>query len=178
MAYMLKTVARLTGATVRQLIHWDRTGLVQPSIAPARGKGSRRVYSFRDVLSIKMAVRLRQEGISLQKVRRCVKYLREHQPEIEQPLATLNLVTDGAGVFLLSHDPGRACHHRTVVDTLAGGQLLFMVPIGRIACEAERDAARLFPGDPRELHASGDVSAVRKNTQRKVRSLRKGIRAG
>ncbi|MER3417338.1 MAG: hypothetical protein C4297_14180 [Gemmataceae bacterium] len=144
MAYMLQTVARVTGATVKQLIHWDETGLVRPSIAQAHGKGTRRLYSFLDVLAIKTAVMLRREGISLQKIRRCLKYLREHQPEVEHPLATLHLVTDGSTVFLLSDDPGKACQDRKVIDTLAGGQLLFMVPIGRFACEARREMARYY----------------------------------
>lgn len=177
MAYMLETVARITGATVKQLIHWDLTGLVRPSIAHAHGKGSRRVYSFLDVLAIKTAVTLRREGISLQKVRRCLKYLHEHRPEVEQPLASLNLVTDGVSMFLLTHDMNRACHDRKVVDTLAGGQLLLMVPIGRIACETQREVARLVPETSYEFPSSA-VPAARKNPQRKVRLPRKGVRAG
>jgi DNA-binding transcriptional MerR regulator len=178
MAYMLETVARVTGATIKQLIHWDRTGLVQPTIAQAHGKGSRRVYSFLDVLAIKTAVTLRREGISLQKVRRCLKYLREHQPEVAQPLAGLNLVTDGVTVFLLSHDPGRACQDRQVIDTLAGGQLLLMVPIGRIACEVQREVARLIPDFLPEIPSSAVIPAARKKTQRARPTLRKGVRAG
>jgi DNA-binding transcriptional MerR regulator len=177
MAYMLENVSRITGATIKQLIHWDLTGLIGPSVAQAHGKGSRRVYSFVDVLAIKTAVMLRREGISLQKVRRCLKYLQAHQPEVEQPLASLNLVTDGVSVFLLSHDPRRACESRQVVDTLAGGQLLFMVPIGRIACEAQREVARLAPEIAHEFPASAPPAA-RKSTQRRVRSPRKGLRAG
>lgn len=179
MAYMLETAARASGATTKQLIHWDLTGLVTPSIAQAHGKGSRRVYSFLDVLAIKMAVNLRREGISLPKVRRCLKYLREHRPEVEHPLASLNLLTDGVSVFLLSHDPREACGDRKVVDTLAGGQMLFMVPIGRIACEAQREVARLVPETANELTQTGAVlAAVPRHTQRRVRSLRKGVRAG
>ncbi len=180
MGYMLETVARLTGATIKQLIHWDRTTLVQPSIAQAHGKGSRRIYSALDVLAIRTAVTLRREGISLQKVRRCLRYLQEHQPEVEQPLASLNLVTDGVGVFLLSHNPGEACRDRRVVDTLAGGQLLFMVPIGRLACEVQREVARLVPDHLPRFETPGELRPGKKHTQsqRTVRSLRKGVRAG
>jgi DNA-binding transcriptional MerR regulator len=178
MAYMLETVARITGATIKQLIHWDLSGLVQPSVVPAHGKGSRRVYSFLDILAIKTAVTLRREGISLQKIRRCLKYLREHQPEVQQPLASLNLVTDGVSVFRLSHDPKSAWQDRKVVDTLAGGQLVWMVPIGRIACEAQREAARLVPESTVEIPPSVAGIGLRKRTQRKDGSLRKGVRAG
>jgi len=173
MAYMLETVSRVTGATIKQLIHWDRSGLIQPSVAQASGKGSRRLYSFIDVLAIKTAVTLRREGISLGKVKRCLKYLREHQPEVQQPLATMNLVTDGASVFLMSDNPGRACQDRKIIDTLAGGQLLFMVPIGRIACEARREMARVAP----EALTEG-LGTDSPNTQRRVRAARKGLRAG
>ncbi len=178
MAYMLETVARVTGASVKQLIHWDLSGLVSPSIAAAHGKGTRRVYSFLDILAIKTAVTLRREGISLQKVRRCIRYLRDHQPEVEQPLAGLNLVTDGASVFLLSQDPREAWRDRQIVDTLAGGQMLLMVPIGRLACEAQRDVARIATDFASEIHASSAFPTARKDTQRNVRSARKGVRAG
>ena len=175
MAYMLDTVARVTGATVKQLIHWDAIGLVRPSIAAARGKGTRRVYSFLDVLAIKTAVTLRREGVSLQKIRRCLKFLRDHQPEVERPLATLNLVTDGTSVFLISDDPGEAVHDRRIVDTLAGGQLLFMVPIGRLACEAQREVARLLPDAAPDLAAAS--APTRKRSPRKGHSSRRGRRA-
>ncbi|MCS7016409.1 MAG: MerR family transcriptional regulator, partial [Gemmatales bacterium] len=85
--FLLDTVARVTGATVKQLIHWDRTDLIRPSIARARGKGTRRVYSFWDVLAIRTAVMLRREGISLQKIRQCLRYLRKVYPQWPQPLA-------------------------------------------------------------------------------------------
>jgi len=178
MAYMLDTVAKLTGATVKQLIHWDQTQLVRPSIASARGKGSRRVYSFLDVLAIKTAVMLRREGISLQKIRRCLRYLREHQPEVEQPFASLNMLTDGVSVFMLSNDPGMAVADRKVIDTLAGGQMLLMVPIGRLACEVKREAARLTPDFSASYPADAPQRSVGKGSQRAVRSVRKGVRTG
>lgn len=178
MAYMLDTVAKLTGATVKQLIHWDRTELVRPSIALAHGKGSRRVYSFLDVLAIKTAVMLRREGISLQKIRRCLRYLSDHQPEVEQPFASLNMVTDGASVFMLTEDPGEAIADRKVVDTLAGGQMLLMVPIGRLACEVKREAARLMPTYSMTAATAPPARGGRKDTQRAVRSVRKGVRTG
>ena len=178
MAYMLENVARITGASIKQLIHWDLTGLVSPSVAHAHGKGTRRVYAYLDVLGIKTAVMLRREGISLQKIRRTLKYLRAHQPEVEQPLASLNLVTDGVSVFLLSNNPRAAWTDRKVVDTLAGGQLLFMVPIGRIACETQRDVARLAPDAIHEFPASVATQAARKTTQRRVRPPRRRLRAG
>jgi DNA-binding transcriptional MerR regulator len=177
MAYMLESVARITGATVKQLIHWDLTGLLRPSVAQASGRGSRRVYSFLDVLAIKTAVMLRHEGVRLEKVRRCMRYLNAHRREVEQPQASQFLVTDGVQLFVLSEDLGEASRYRYVSDTLASGQLLFLIPIGRIACEARRDVARFAPDVPTELPAA-TPPGVRQQTQRKVRLPRKGLRAG
>jgi DNA-binding transcriptional MerR regulator len=173
--FMLDMVARLTGATVKQLIHWDRTGLVQPSIARAQGKGSRRVYSFLDVVAIKTAVALRREGISLQKIRRCVRYLREMYPHLEQPLANLHLLTDGHSVFLLTSDTTQACQNRKVIDTLASGQMLFMVPIGRLACEVQREVARLIPEPNQDIFPAFSRQA---DPAQQVRAPRKGVRVG
>jgi len=176
--FMLDTVARLTGATVKQLIHWDRTELVRPSIARAHGRGSRRIYSFLDVLAIKTAVTLRREGISLQKIRRCVRYLREVYPQLEQPLANLNLLTDGQSVFLLTSDPTEACQNRKVIDTLAGGQMLFLVPIGRLACEVQREVARLAPEEAMDIIPAFAAGQRLNYPAQRVRAPRKGVRVG
>ncbi|GBD37479.1 putative HTH-type transcriptional regulator [bacterium HR36] len=176
--FMLDMVARLTGATVKQLIHWDRTGLIRPSIAQAHGKGSRRVYSFLDVIAVKTAVTLRREGISLQKIRRCLRYLREMYPQLEQPLANLNLLTDGQSVFLLTSDPTTACQNRKVIDTLAGGQLVFLVPIGRLACEVQREVARLLPEPPLDILPAFARQNRQADPAQRVRAPRKGVRVG
>ncbi|MCS7168238.1 MAG: MerR family transcriptional regulator [Gemmatales bacterium] len=176
--FLLDTVARVTGATVKQLIHWDRTNLIRPSIARARGKGTRRVYSFLDILAIKTAVMLRREGISLQKIRQCLRYLREVYPQCEQPLANLNLLTDGHSVFLLTSDPTSACRDRKVVDTLAGGQMLFLVPIGRLACEVQREVARLHPEEVSNLFYAGDTGKQSADPAQRVRTSREGLREG
>ena len=178
MAYMVEMVAKLTGATLKQLIHWDKTQLISPSISSAKGKGSRRIYSFMDVLAIKTAVMLRREGVSLQKVRRCLKYLRDHHTRNDAaPLATMHLLTDGASIFMLSENPGEACQSRHVVDTLAGGQMLLMVPIGRLASEVQREAARLDPDSMPAIELAQPTGPDKKH-QREGRSTRKGVRAG
>jgi len=176
--FMVDTVARLTGATVKQLIHWDRTELVRPSIARAHGRGSRRIYSFLDVLAIKTAVTLRREGISLQKIRRCIRFLRETYPQLEQPLANLNLLTDGNSVFVLTNDPTEACQNRKVIDTLAGGQMLFLVPIGRLACEVQREVARLAPEESLAILPAYRAGQRRAYPAQKVRAPRKGLWVG
>ena len=90
--YSSKWVTQVTDATLPQLNYWDKTGLVKPSIQAAVGKGIPRLYSFTDIVQIKTVVKLKDQGISLQKIRKCIAYLKAHLPEIESPLAELRLI--------------------------------------------------------------------------------------
>jgi DNA-binding transcriptional MerR regulator len=82
--------------TYRQLDYWARTGLVEPSIRPATGSGTQRLYSFRDILVLKVVKRLLDTGVSLQNIRTAVTHLRARGVE---DLATLTLMSDGASVY-------------------------------------------------------------------------------
>lgn len=93
-------VAKLTGLTLRQLDHWDRTGLFRPSLAPAGGKGSARFYSFLDVVRLMAARKLREAGVSLQTLRKVMEYLRKAEG-LEHPLAETRLVVSGSDVLLV-----------------------------------------------------------------------------
>ena len=64
------------GITYRQLDYWARTGLVEPTVRPASGSGSQRLYGFRDILVLKVVKRLLDTGISLQQIRAAVTHLR------------------------------------------------------------------------------------------------------
>src|SRR3977135_257023 len=79
-------VLKLTGVTYRQLDYWARTGLVGSSIRQAAGRGSRRGYSFQDLVALRVVARLLDAGVSLQAVRRAVEYLKQHA---DRPLSTL-----------------------------------------------------------------------------------------
>ncbi|HYJ75733.1 MAG TPA: MerR family transcriptional regulator, partial [Kineosporiaceae bacterium] len=68
---------RAAGITYRQLDYWARTGLVEPSVRPATGSGTQRLYSFRDILVLKVVKRLLDTGVSLQQIRVAVTHLRE-----------------------------------------------------------------------------------------------------
>ena len=82
--------------TYRQLDYWARTGLVEPSIRPATGSGTQRLYSFRDILVLKVVKRLLDTGVSLQNIRTAVGHLRARGVE---DLAALTLMSDGASVY-------------------------------------------------------------------------------
>lgn len=111
-AFSTQQVVSLVGVSTRKLVHWDKQGLVKPSISPASGRGSRRMYSYRDLLALKVVKGLRDQGVSLQRVRRCVRYLRKHMPDISQPLSLCQLLTDGDSVYLVED-------RKTLIDTVA-----------------------------------------------------------
>lgn len=134
--YRGPTACAAAGITYRQLDYWARTGLVEPSIRPARGSGSQRLYGFRDILVLRVVKSLLDTGISLQQIRSAVTFLREHGAT---DLARVTLMSDGASVY--------ACTSRDeVVDLLQGGQGVFGIALGRIWQEVEGTLAD-FPAD-------------------------------
>ena len=122
-AFNTKTAGRVTGASQKQLIYWDKTGLVKPSVAGALGRGSRRLYSFLDLIQIRVAKELREQGLSLQKLRKALHVLKEHPEEVRHPLAELRLITDGKALFRLTSDP------EALEDVLKRGQLVTALAI-------------------------------------------------
>ena len=84
------------GITYRQLDYWARTGLVEPSVRPATGSGTQRLYGFRDILVLKVVKRLLDTGVSLQKIRTAVQHLRDRGVD---DLAQITLMSDGASVY-------------------------------------------------------------------------------
>jgi DNA-binding transcriptional MerR regulator len=134
--YRGPTACAAAGITYRQLDYWCRTGLVEPSVRPARGSGSQRLYGFRDILVLRVVKRLLDTGISLQQIRSAVDYLREIGVT---DLAQITLMSDGASVYACT-SPDQ------VVDLLQGGQGVFGIALGRVWQEVEGSLAEL-PAD-------------------------------
>ena len=109
------TVHKLVGITYRQLDYWARTGLVTPSVRAADGSGTQRLYSFTDVVELRIIKRLLDAGVSLRQIRDAIGYLREESGG--KPLSDITLMSDGNRIY--------ACHsNEEVVDVLsarAGG---------------------------------------------------------
>jgi predicted RNase H-like HicB family nuclease len=116
-------VAKIIGIPLRVIDYWDRTNFVKPSINEASGYGSMRLYSFTDLIQFKVAKFLRDQGLSLQKIRKSLNYLRKHLPEVEKPLAQLRFLTDGETIFVLTNK------NREIIDTLKKGQCIFAIAI-------------------------------------------------
>ncbi|HEX6755857.1 MAG TPA: MerR family transcriptional regulator [Mycobacteriales bacterium] len=127
--YRGPTACHASGITYRQLDYWARTGLVVPSVRSAAGSGTQRLYSFKDILVLKVVKRLLDTGVSLQNIRTAVDHLRSRGVA---DLAELTLLSDGTTVY-------ECTSAEEVVDLLAGGQGVFGIAVS---------------GALRELHGS------------------------
>ncbi|MBD2758796.1 MerR family transcriptional regulator [Yimella sp. cx-573] len=149
--YRGPAACRAAGVTYRQLDYWARTGLVEPSVRNPSGSGNHRLYSFRDILVLKVVKRLLDTGVSLQQIRIAVAALRDHGVD---DLATITLMSDGASVYECTSDD-------QVIDLIRGGQGVFGIALGTVWREVEftlselpserPDAPAEHPGD--ELHS-------------------------
>jgi DNA-binding transcriptional MerR regulator len=115
---------KIVGITYRQLDYWTRTGLVFPTIQAATGSGSQRLYSFNDLLQLKVVKSLTDAGASLQKVRQAIDYVRDN---LSDDWSQVTIVADGGGVYACTSDA-------EVVDLLRSGQgvLGAVVAVGRV----------------------------------------------
>lgn len=155
--YRGPAVCRAIGITYRQLDHWDRTGVVVPSIRPALGSGSQRLYSFRDVLVLKVIKRLLDTGVSLQQIRIAIAQLAEYGVE---DLASVTLMSDGASVYLCTSND-------EVIDLINGGQGVFGIAVGKVWREVEGSLSDL-PTVRAEEEVVDELAARRKARQASV----------
>jgi DNA-binding transcriptional MerR regulator len=125
--YRGATAAAAAGITYRQLDYWARTELVVPTVQSAQGSGSQRLYSFRDILVLKLVKRLLETGISLQQIRIAVDQL--HAEGIDD-LAGTTLMSDGASVYLCTSSD-------EVIDLVNRGQGVFGIAVGAVLKEVE-----------------------------------------
>lgn len=135
-AFTAEQACRLSNCTHHQLRYWDKVGLVQPSLQPTGGRpGVRRLYSFRDLIALKVVRSLLDNGMSLQRVRRAWDYLRR-EGDMDSHLSEMKLVTDGVSIFRVSSDEGE------LLDALREGQLAFVLGIDEIVNEVAEDVTR------------------------------------
>ena len=130
-------VCDLVGITYRQLDYWARTKLIQPSLQSAKGSGSQRLYSFTDVVQLKVVKRLLDAGMSLKKIRTAMDILKE-QLSSASPLTDVTLLSDGSTIYA-AHSPDE------VVDVFQRGQGVFGIAVGPVQEELEGEIVRLFP---------------------------------
>ncbi|MDR6316711.1 DNA-binding transcriptional MerR regulator [Actinoplanes couchii] len=131
------TACQAVGISYRQLDYWARTTLVVPSVRDASGSGTQRLYSFRDLVVLKVVKRLLDAGVSLQNIRRAIDTLRSRGVD---DLAEITLISDGTTVY--------ECRSpEEVVDLLQGGQGVFGIAIGGAFKEIQGSLSHL-PSEP------------------------------
>jgi DNA-binding transcriptional MerR regulator len=148
-------VCNIVGISYRQLDYWARTNLIRPSVADARGSGTQRLYSYRDLVELKVIKNLLDAGISLQRARRAVEYLRTH---LGSEVASASLVLNGAGSVL-------ARTGEEVIDLLRSGQgVLNVVPLGGLVDEIDARIHALGRDRDGGAAASGPANDVPSET--------------
>lgn len=153
-AYGSRFIAATFGIPVSSLHYWDRTGLLKPSVRPAAGRGSKRLYSFRDVVQLVVVSNLREMKVSLQRIRGCLRFLRRSFPELEAPLAELALLTDGESVFVLTDSPDK------VLDTLRE-QMVWSLPISAWLRSARETVDRASAPSKETVEVDGTAFTVK-----------------
>jgi len=129
--YRVPDVCRIVGISYRQLDYWARTGLIRPSVKDAQGSGTQRLYSFRDLATLKIIKKLLDTGVSLQQVRKAIGTLRD----LREPATGTTLVSDGVRIYAVDSP-------EAVVDLLAKGQGVFAVAVDRVWTDLEGTLAK------------------------------------
>ena len=159
--YRVPIACQVAGITYRQLDYWARTGLVRPSIRGAKGSGSQRLYSFKDILVLKIVKGLLDTGISLQNIRLAVDKLRDRGVS---DIAEITLVSDGVTVY-------ECRSNEEIIDLLGGGQGVFGIALGSVWAEVEGTLAEL-PGE------RPDATEIAEHPGDELRKRRAAKRAG
>jgi DNA-binding transcriptional MerR regulator len=131
-----KRTAEIVDITYRQLDYWARTDLVKPSMAEATGSGSRRRYSYRDLLELKVIKSLLDAGIRLEQVRKVFAYMRN---QLGEDVASANLVIDGSNSVLVNTG-------EELIDLLQNGQgVLNVLPLSGVKEQVDNRIVSLYP---------------------------------
>jgi DNA-binding transcriptional MerR regulator len=126
--YSGRRAAEIVGISYRQLDYWARTDLVRPSVTDAQGSGSRREYSYRDLLELKVIKTLLDAGIKLESVRGICTYLRD---QLGEDGTKANLVIQGSRSVLIQNDG-------ELIDLVKQGQgVLNILPLGGVKDEVD-----------------------------------------
>ncbi|TXG92725.1 MerR family transcriptional regulator [Rhodococcus rhodnii] len=160
--YRVPSACQIAGITYRQLDYWARTGLVVPSIRGAAGSGSQRLYSFKDILVLKIVKRLLDTGISLQNIRVAVDHLRKRGVE---DLARITLFSDGTTVY-------ECTSPEEVVDLLQGGQGVFGIAVSGAMRELTGDIAH-FPAERADGGSAEETPEDELSSRRRTRAGRR-----
>jgi DNA-binding transcriptional MerR regulator len=124
--YRVPEVIKIVGISYRQLDYWARTGLVRPSVQDAQGSGTQRLYSFRDLATLKLIKRMLDSGVNLQRIREAMSTLQQ----LKEPALGTTLVSDGVRIYSVESP-------EAVIDLLAKGQGVFAIAVDKVWTELE-----------------------------------------
>lgn len=150
-------VCKIVNISYRQLDYWARTGLSTPSLQAAKGSGSQRLYSFEDLVELKLIKKLLDAGVSLQKVRDAIGYLKDL---VGEDLGGVTLASDGESII--------ACRSENeFIDLMRKGQGVFGIAIGPVMDEVQASVSHLplpdeqaeAPEEPASSEAAPKVAA-------------------
>ena len=153
-AYDSKMASRIVGVSLRQIQYWDERGFVRPSVKPAQGRGTKRLYSFHDLVCLKVVKDLAYHGISLQKIRHCLQPLKQYAAKAEQPLDSLKYVTDGEKLFVITSD------RKKILDAMERNFVLSL-GIGNLVQELNGEVRRAAQA------AAGETTGMLRRLQEK-----------
>jgi DNA-binding transcriptional MerR regulator len=131
-SFRTSEVSHVVGATYNQLVYWDKTGLVSPSLRAASGRGSRRLYSVEDIFELKILMKLLDSSLPLQRIRSSFCFIRGQS----KALSSLVVLTDGKTVYFYED-------YDVLVDTLKKGQTVLRIAVQDLIAEVQ---ARLTGG--------------------------------
>ena len=132
--YNSKSASRIVGVSLRQIQYWDEQGFIRPSVKLAQGRGSKRLYSFHDLVCLKVMKDLLQRGFSLQKIRRCLRPLRQYDTA-SGSLESLKYLTDGEKLFMITND------REKILDAM-NRQFVLSLGIGNLVRELNVEVKR------------------------------------
>jgi len=121
----------VVGASYNQLVYWDKTGLVKPSVRAASGRGSRRRYSVEDIFELKILVKLLDSSVSLQRIRSSFRFIRQQY----RTLSSFVVLTDGKTVYFYED-------YDVLVDTLKQGQTVLRIAVQDLIADVQTRLAK------------------------------------
>jgi DNA-binding transcriptional MerR regulator len=125
-SFRTSEVSHVVGATYNQLVYWDKTGLVSPSLRAASGRGSRRLYSVEDIFELKILMKLLDSSLPLQRIRSSFRFIRGQS----KALSSLVVLTDGKTVYFYED-------YDVLVDTLKKGQTVLRIAVQDLIAEVQ-----------------------------------------
>jgi DNA-binding transcriptional MerR regulator len=139
----------IVGISYRQLDYWARTGLVRPELKEAKGSGTQRLYSFTDLVQLRIIKSLLDAGVALPKIRKAIRFIVD---ELRTPLEHVTLMSDGKNIFA-------ATSENEIIDLLRRGQGVFGIALGRVYEDLRGAIGRVTPAE-RPAVAEAPAAAV------------------